>query len=127
MMPFDLSLPPIDAPFLALLGVIALAGLARGLSGFGSGMIVAPVAGAIYGPKAALTLLVLIDILPSLPVTIPAFRIARWNEVIPILVGMVAGVPLGIWVLVNGDEVFLRWLICLTILGCVALLWMRWT
>lgn len=121
------SLPAFDTPFLVLLGVIFLAGIARGLSGFGTGMIVAPVAGAIYGPKAALTLLVLIDILPALPVTVPAFRIARWREVLPILAGMVAGVPLGVWVLVNGDELVLRWLICLTILGCVAVLWLRYT
>ena len=120
------SLPTFDTPFLVLLAIIFLAGIARGLSGFGTGMIVAPVAGAIYGPKAALTLLVLIDILPSLPVTIPAFRIARWNEVIPVLAGMFAGVPIGIWILINGDELILRWLICLTILGCVAVLWLRW-
>lgn len=121
------SIPDFDTPFLLLLGVVFLAGIARGLSGFGTGMIIAPVAGAIYGPKAALTLLVLIDILPALPVTIPAFRIARWGEVIPVLVGMVVGVPVGVWILVNGDELVLRWLICLTILACVAVLWMRWT
>jgi uncharacterized membrane protein YfcA len=120
-------IPTFDAPYLLLLVVIFLAGIARGLSGFGTGMIVAPVAGALYGPKAALTLLVLIDILPALPVTLPAFRIARWSEVVPILVGMLVGVPLGVWVLVSGDELVLRWLICLTILGCVAVLWMRWT
>lgn len=122
-----LAIPSFDAPFLVLLAVIFLAGIARGLSGFGTGMIVAPVAGALYGPKAALTLLVLIDILPALPVTLPAFRIARWSEVLPILIGMVVGLPLGVWILVNGDELILRWLICLTILGCVAVLWMRFT
>jgi uncharacterized membrane protein YfcA len=121
------SLPEFDTAFQLLLAVIFLAGIARGLSGFGSGMIIAPIAGAIYGPKAALTLLVLIDILPSLPVTIPAFRIARWNEVLPLLAGMFIGVPVGVWVLVNGDELVLRWLICLTILACVVVLWLRWT
>ena len=121
------SLPEFDTAFQLLLAVIFLAGIARGLSGFGSGMIIAPIAGAIYGPKAALTLLVLIDILPSLPVTIPAFRIARWNEVLPLLAGMFVGVPVGVLVLVNGDELILRWLICLTILACVVVLWLRWT
>lgn len=121
------ALPEFNTAYILLLGVIFLAGIARGLSGFGSGMIIAPIAGAIYGPPAALTLLVLIDIVPSLPVTIPAFRIARWREIIPILFGMVVGLPLGIWILVTGDELFLRWLICLTILGCVVILWLRWT
>ena len=50
--------PAIDLPFALLLLVILFAGVARGLSGFGNGMIVAPVAGAIYGPKAALALIV---------------------------------------------------------------------
>jgi uncharacterized protein len=36
-----------EPQFLLLLAVIAVAGVARGMSGFGTGMIVAPVAGAI--------------------------------------------------------------------------------
>jgi len=119
--------PPFDLPMAVLLAVVLVAGLARGLSGFGTGMIVAPVAGALYGPKAALAIIVLIDSVPTIPVTIPALRIARWREVLPVAAGLFLFFPAGIWLLVNGDEGLLRWLICLAILACVAVLWFRWT
>lgn len=127
MLPIFDQFPPIDLPFVALLSIILVAGMARGLSGFGTGMIVAPVAGAIYGPKVAVALIVLIDTLPIIPVTIPALRIARWREVLPIALGLFALFPAGVWILVNSDETVLRWGICAIILCCVAMLWARWT
>ena len=74
-MPTDLPVP--DAALAALLATVLLAGIARGLSGFGTGMIVAPVAGALYGPQVAIVIIVIMDSLPVLPVTLPALRQAR--------------------------------------------------
>jgi uncharacterized membrane protein YfcA len=124
---FPDQLPALDLPFAVLLSVILVAGAARGLSGFGTGMIVAPVAGAIYGPTAALALIVLIDSLPTIPVTVPALRIAQWREVLPVAFGLFLFFPAGVWILVNGDETVLRWAICAAILCCVLVLWRRWT
>ncbi len=105
---------------------IAAAGVVRGLSGFGTGMIVAPVAAALYDPVTAVVLLVIIDSLPTLPLTIPVMKIARWREILPILAGFALFVPLGIFILKNGNETALRWLICLAILVCAATLWSGW-
>lgn len=109
--------------FLLLACVIALAGIARGLSGFGSGMIVAPVAGALYGPKAALVMVTILDALPMIPLTLPALRHAVWREVIPIAIGSFLFLPLGLFILRHGDPTTLRWLISAAILACVAVLW----
>ena len=49
----SLEFPALDVPFLALIATVIVAGVARGMSGFGSGMIIAPVAAAIYGPQVA--------------------------------------------------------------------------
>jgi uncharacterized membrane protein YfcA len=65
-----LALPTLDLSLAVLLAVVFVAGIARGMSGFGSGMIVGPVAGAIYGPPAALAILVILDSLPAIPITI---------------------------------------------------------
>ncbi|MEO3389179.1 sulfite exporter TauE/SafE family protein [Mesorhizobium sp. CAU 1741] len=127
MNPLDWPFPPFDLPFLVLLAVVTLAGIARGISGFGTGMIVAPVAGAIYGPQAALAIVVLMDSLPTIPVTLPALRIAVWREVVPVAAGLFVCFPIGVFILVNGDEEVLRWLISLAILACVGVLWSRWT
>ena len=53
-----MQLPSFDGPFVILAVTVLVAGIARGLSGFGTGLIVAPVAGALYGPKAAFVILV---------------------------------------------------------------------
>lgn len=117
-----MTFPEIDLPLAVLLAVVFIAGIARGLSGFGSGMIVAPVAGAIYGPPAALAIMAIIDGLPTIPVTIPAMRIARWGEVLPVFAGLFLVFPLGIYLLTRGDVTLLRWLIALAIFASVAVL-----
>jgi len=120
------ALPVFDAAFFILAVTVFVAGVARGLSGFGTGMIVAPVAAALYGPKVALVALVIMDSLPTIPVTIPVLKIARWREVLPVAAGIAALLPLGVYILKVGDEVMLRWTISAAILLCAALLWSGW-
>lgn len=120
------ELPVLDAALAVLLVTVLVAGVARGLSGFGTGMIVAPIAGALYGPPAALVIIVIMDSLPVLPVTIPALKTARWHEVLPVTAGLFVMLPLGIVVLKHGDPEILRWLISLAILACAAALWSGW-
>lgn len=121
-----MDFPDIDAAFLALAATVLVAGVARGLSGFGTGMIVAPVAGALYGPKAALAIIVIMDSLPTIPVTIPALRIATWREVLPAVIGLMLLIPAGVWVLTIADPLALRWLISFAILLCAVALWRGW-
>ncbi|MEP4752117.1 MAG: sulfite exporter TauE/SafE family protein, partial [Nitratireductor sp.] len=107
-----MPLPDFDLSLAILLGTVLVGGIARGMSGFGTGMIVVPVAAALYGPKAALVIVVLIDTLPIIPVTIPALKVARWREVLPVLAGLGLLLPVGIQILKWGDPTVLRWLIC---------------
>lgn len=109
-----------------MLAVIAIAGVARGMSGFGTGKIVAPLAGALYSPLWALIILVVIDLLPTLPLTIPMFRIARWREILPMMVGSFLTLPLGLYLLRVGDPTTLRWIISAVILACVVMPWSGW-
>lgn len=116
----------LDTGFAVLGATVVLAGLARGLAGFGTGMITAPVAAALYDPATAVVVIVIMDSLPAVPLTVPVFRIVRWREVVPVLAGMALGVPLGVQILKRGDETALRWFICLAILACVVVLWRGW-
>lgn len=117
-----ITLPALDLQLAVLVAVVFVAGIARGLSGFGSGMIVAPVAGAVYGPTAALVILFVLDSLPTIPITIPAMRIARWAEVTPAFVGLFLFYPFGVYILVHGEVTVLRWLIATAIFASVAVL-----
>jgi uncharacterized membrane protein YfcA len=121
-----LDFPVLDAPFLALAATVIVAGVARGMSGFGSGMIIAPVAAAIYGPQVAVPMLAILETLPTIPVTIPAVPLVRWREVLPVTVGLALFRPAGVYVLANSDADTLRWFICAAILVCAAVLWTGW-
>jgi uncharacterized membrane protein YfcA len=121
-----LEFPDLDGPFLALLATVIVAGVARGLSGFGSGMIIAPVAAAIYGPQVAVPMLAILETLPTVPVTIPALPLVRWREVLPVTIGLAVFLPAGVYVLSNSDAETVRWFICAAILVCAAVLWTGW-
>lgn len=108
---------------LGLLALAALiAGLSRGFSGFGSGLIFIPLAGMIVGPKAAAPLLLLIDFVGMLPTVGPAWRPSEKLPVLLMAGGAALGLPLGILVLFHLDPILLRWLLCATIFGLLLLM-----
>lgn len=119
-------LPEIDTAMAILFATVLVAGMVRGFAGFGTGMIIVPVAAALYGPVAALVIVFIIDSLPAIPVTVPVIRIARWVEVVPVLAGLAVFLPAGIWILKTGDPLVLRWVICVLVLAAVAVLASGW-
>lgn len=123
----DTLLPILTSPaFLVILAAVVTAGLVRGFSGFGSGMIIAPVAAAFESPQFAVVLIIVIDSVPSLPVVIPAMRHAVWREVVPVSLGFLALVGAGLALLKAGEPVMLRWTMTATIFCAVALMLAGW-
>lgn len=121
-----MALPVFDLPLLVLLAVVFIAGVARGMAGFGSGMIVAPVAGALYSPTAALVIMVILDSLPTVPMTLKATKHAQWREVLPVFAGLFLLFPVGLYLLTHGNVTTLRWIIALAIFASVAVLAMNY-
>ena len=115
-----------DPAFQIVLIAVIIAGVARGFSGFGTGMIVAPVAAAMFSPQIALIILVVMDSWPAIVPTILARKKVQWSEVFPILIGFVVALPLGIAFIKFGDPVLLRWFISLVIFVSVTILWSGW-
>src|SRR5690606_12916793 len=106
--------------------VAALAGAVRGFSGFGSALIYVPLVAAIYEPRIAAVTLLLIDLVSSLPFTIPAFKRCNWREVAPVGVATALTVPLGTMILLLVDPVILRWVISVLVVGLLAVLMSGW-
>lgn len=105
-----------------------LAGCARGLSGFGAGLIFIPLASMLIGPQRAAALLLITDLVGALPTLRPAWREAERRAVFIMFAGALAGMPLGLAALLVLDPVAVRWgisLIVLALLGLVASGW-RW-
>jgi uncharacterized protein len=104
----------------------AVAGLVRGLSGFGSAMIFVPIASALTSPPTAIVLLFVTDTLLTLPMVARASRRCAWREVFPLAAGAACTAPVGVWLLVVVDPTLMRWVISSLILVLVAVLASGW-
>ena len=118
------SLDYFTAPAFWIVALTALvAALVRGFSGFGAGLIFMPIAAASLGPRTAAGVLYVIDTILILPFVLKAVRLADWHDVLPLAIGAMVAVPVGVWALLHVDPVALRWGLSLTILvsiGAVA-------
>lgn len=112
--------------FWITLVTVAVAGLVRGFSGFGTGMIVVPVVSALYSPALAVVIIMVMDVLPMAPLVRSSFAQASLKEVVPVAIGSALALPAGLWFLANGDTLTLRWFIAGTIFVAVVLLWTGW-
>ena len=124
---FELSGRALTADILPLMAITAaLAALVRGFSGFGSAMILVPVASALTSPQTAVVLLLLTDTLLTVPMVVPAVKRCVWREVLPLAAGAMLTVPLGVHLLIVLDPIVMRWIISTLILVLVALLLSGW-
>ncbi len=104
----------------------AVAGLVRGFSGFGAAMIFMPVASYLVDPRLAAVCLWLMDSLPQIVILIPALRSIVWKSVLPAAAGFALTVHFGAQFLAQGDSEILRWILSLTIVFVVIVLWGGW-
>lgn len=112
---------------LALAAMVAFAsGLVRGFSGFGQGMIFVPLIAALYGPRLAVTSILLIDMICSVPFLIPALPHVRWREMLPLVIAAALAIPVGTMALLYIDAEPLRWAIAASVILCVVLLASGW-
>jgi len=108
--------------------LVALAGVVRGFSGFGSALILTPSLALLYDPQSAVPLVVLVEFVLSLQMLPHGWLVAERREVAFLSILAVAAIPLGTWVLIAADPTLLRWVISLGILlflGVLAAGWRR--
>lgn len=76
---------------------VFIAGLVRGFSGFGSAMIIMPVASSFMAPIEAVIFLVLVELVGPLPNLRAAWRDGARKDVGVLLIGALLGLPFGLW------------------------------
>jgi uncharacterized protein len=98
--------------------VVAVAGLVRGLSGFGGALVMAPLLSLLFGPAPAVAMTITIELAGYVQLLPGAARHIRWREVGPMGLAALAAMPLGVYGVVHIDPEPMRRLIG----GIVALL-----
>jgi uncharacterized membrane protein YfcA len=88
--------------------VAALAGVVRGVTGFGGAMVMAPPLALLLGPIVAVPVVLLLESVAAAPMLRQTMPLVRWRVIAPICLAACAAVPLGVNLLVSTHPQMLR-------------------
>lgn len=109
-----------------LVAAVFVAGLVRGFSGFGSAMIIMPVASSVLSPVEAVIFLVATELLGPLPNLPAALRDGSPRDVGILMIGAIVALPIGILCLSVIDPDIFGWLISAAVLVLLGLMISGW-
>jgi uncharacterized membrane protein YfcA len=90
------------------MAVAGLAGVVRGITGFGGAMVLTPPLALLLGPRLAIPVVLLVEAFAGAPMLREAARRATWRTLTPITLAAFVTIPLGGYVLVHADQDLLR-------------------
>ncbi len=111
---------------LAAVAIAAIAGVVRGITGFGGAMVMTPPLALLFGPALAVPVVLLLESIAAAPMLVHTRHQVRWRVIGPILAAACITVPLGGYVLVNADPQWLRRAIAATVIVFSLLLLRGW-
>lgn len=85
-----------------------VAGVIRGFSGFGSALIIVPIAAVYLGPQLAVPVVTAVHLVTSVQLLPQAIKDVEWARVAPLSIAGCFTIPVGAWVLVSGDPDMIR-------------------
>lgn len=112
--------------FLIAALLVFAAGVMRGYSGFGGGMVLVPSLSLAYGPVAAVAIAAVLNTCVTVQLLPRALRTTRWAEILPIVLTAVVVAPFGVYVLLVVDPELMRRAIAVIVIGFVAVMWSSW-
>ncbi|APE43964.1 hypothetical protein BOO69_11505 [Sulfitobacter alexandrii] len=125
-MPDVLAAAGSTAGLVWLVAAVIVAGLIRGFTGFGSAMIIMPVAASVLSPVQAVIFLAATELLGPLPNLRAAWRDGAPRDVGLLMIGVVLALPLGLWCLSRISPEGFGWFISGVVLLLLALLVSGW-
>jgi len=123
----DLLAQAMTTPGVAWLALaVIVAGLVRGFAGFGSAMIIMPVAASVLSPVEAILFMTAAELIGPLPNLPAALRQGAPREVGRLMLGVLIGMPLGLWGLSMLSPEGFGWIVSGVVLGLLVLLLAGW-
>jgi len=95
--------------------VVCVAGLVRGFAGFGSAMIIMPVASSILSPVEAVIFLTTTELIGPIPNAPAAWREGTRRDVGLLVLGAAVALPFGLWSLSVMDVNLFSWIVSATV------------
>ena len=115
-----------DITFILASLAVLVAGLVRGFSGFGAGLVLVPSLSLLYSPQVAVVSVVIMELIPAVQLVPRAARRCHWASVLPMALAALVTIPLGSYVLVVIDEHSMKMIIAVMVLLGTATLASGW-
>jgi len=109
-----------------VIAVAALAGVIRGITGFGGAMVMSPPLALLLGPLLTVPVVLLLESVAAAPMLVQTRRLVRWRLIGPILAMAILTVPLGTYLLVHVDPQTMRRVIAAVVVFFSLLLLRGW-
>ena len=110
-----------------IFGLLAvfLAGLNRGFTGFGSGLVLVPILSMIYNPLFAVVVVTILELIPSIQLLPNSIKHCQWRSVLPMALTGLVTVPVGVSLLAITNEQVMKLFIAILILLSVSILYFK--
>ncbi len=114
-------------PMLMLLSVgVLIAGTIRSFTGFGGGLVLAPLLSLFMTPTDMVVVVLLLNFLTSVQSVPNTWSTTDWKMVFSLSIPALFGVPLGVWLIEWLDPQLIRRLIGVIVAGLAALMLIGW-
>lgn len=107
----------ITSQFLLVSAISFLAGLVQGLSGFGSALVAMPLLLLFMPAKTATPFCLLMGIFITMILSLKMKRHLDWKRITPLILGCLPGIPVGLYILKNADDRFIKLFLGLLLMG----------
>ncbi len=105
-----------DTSDFAAIGIVTVAGLVRGTTGFGGAMLMTPVLSILFGPVPAVVIALLLETAAALVMFPDALPKATWRTLLYLILPAFVTVPIGGYFLLTVDPGFARKMIAAVVI-----------
>lgn len=110
----------------AALAIVAAGGIIRGYTGFGTGLVMAPLLMLLWGPVEAVATTVALGTISTIQLMPPAVPHVKWRVVIPLIVGVLIIAPIGTYLLLTVDPDIIKRVIAGTVMFLALIMVFGW-
>ena len=106
--------------------IVAIAGVVRGITGFGGAMVATPPLALLLGPHLAVPVVLLLESVVAAPMLVQTRHRVQWRVIGPIVLAACATVVFGVMVLAKTEPQLIRRAIAVTVIVFAIILLRGW-
>lgn len=104
-------------------GIIFLAAIVRGYSGFGFSLLSITALSLIFAPSQVIPSIFMLEVAASIHMLPPIWRDVHWRSLLPLILGSFIGTPIGVYALANLPQAPMTLALAIFVLAATFLLW----